>query len=122
MVLAAVWDRMVKSKAAMSVRMRYEGRTKLLVDRLERACYSFAMYTTLSRNGVTMPEVKALDAAALIGVSDETIRRLVNLNILPARKVGLRGKIKVNLDDLRNLAEKLNYRFDEEAAKKFYEN
>lgn len=69
-----------------------------------------------------MPEVKALDAAALIGVSDETIRRLVNLNILPARKVGLRGKIKVNLDDLRNLAEKLNYRFDEEAAKKFYEN
>lgn len=69
-----------------------------------------------------MSEISAVDAARLIGVSDETIRRLVNRNILPARKVGLRGKIKVELDDLRSVAEKLNYRFDEEAAKQFCEN
>lgn len=69
-----------------------------------------------------MPELTAMEAAQLIGVSDETIRRLVNRDILPARKVGLRGKIRVELDELRKVAEQLNYRLDEEAAKRFYEN
>lgn len=78
------------------------------------------MYTTLSKTGDTMPKVSALEAARLIGVSDETIRRLVSRDILPAIKVGLRGKIKIELSDLRVVAEKLNFDFDEESAKQFY--
>lgn len=69
-----------------------------------------------------MPKVSALEAAHLIGVSDETIRRLVNREILPAIKVGLRGKIRIELSDLRVVAQKLNFDFDEESAAKFYDN
>ena len=69
-----------------------------------------------------MPEISSANAATLIGVSDETIRRLIDRSVLPARKFGLRGIVRIDIDELRKLAERLNYRFDEEAAKQFYEN
>ncbi len=69
-----------------------------------------------------MAEITAENAALLVGVSDETIRRLVNRDILPARRVGLRRFIKIDLNDLRKVAADLNYRFDEDAAVKFVEN
>jgi len=69
-----------------------------------------------------MAEITAENAALLVGVSDETIRRLVNRDILPARRVGLRKFIKIDIDDLRKVAVTLNYRFDEVAAQRFVEN
>lgn len=69
-----------------------------------------------------MAEIKAEDAALLIGVSDETIRRLIKRGILPARRFGLRKFIRIDLEDLRNVARKLNYRFDEDAARQIVES
>lgn len=69
-----------------------------------------------------MAEIKAEDAAQLIGVSDETIRRLINRGILPARRFGLRKFIRIEIDDLRSVAGTLNYRFDEDAARQLVEN
>ena len=80
------------------------------------------MFTTPNTNGAHMAEITAENAALLVGVSDETIRRLVNRDILPARRVGLRRFIKIDLNDLRKVAADLNYRFDEDAAVKFVEN
>ena len=82
------------------------------------------MITTFATkyNGLTMPEISSDEAARLIGVSDETIRRLVNRKVLPARQVGLRRTIRIELDALRQVAVKLDYRFDEEAARRFADN
>ena len=63
-----------------------------------------------------MPEVSSVDAARIIRVSEVTIRRHVYGERLPARREGLLKRIFIEVDDLRALAEKYHYRFDETLA------
>ena len=61
-------------------------------------------------------EISAADAARIVHKNKETIRRWVNGNLIPHRKEGLRGDIKIDIDDLRKFAVNYGYRFDEEFA------
>ena len=63
-----------------------------------------------------MPEVSSHDAGMIIGVNSETIRRYVDRGILPARRVGLRGKLRIDIEELRKVAVTYQYRFDDKLA------
>lgn len=63
-----------------------------------------------------MPYVSSPAAAKIIGVDESTIRRYVYRGVLTARRVGLRKNIRIDVDELRDLAEKLDYRFNEDVA------
>lgn len=65
-----------------------------------------------------MPIVSGPDAAKIIGVDESTIRRHVYRGLLNARRVGLRNIIRIDVDDLRNLAKELDYPFDDDLAQK----
>lgn len=64
-----------------------------------------------------MPEVSSDSAGRIIGVTRETIRVHVGSGKLRARREGLRGIIKVDIDSLRKFAREYQYRFDEDLAK-----
>lgn len=63
-----------------------------------------------------MPEVSARAAAQIIELSHTTIHGHVESGRLPARKQGLRGIIRIDVDDLRKFAARYQYRFNEELA------
>ena len=63
-----------------------------------------------------MAEVSSVDAARIINISEVTIRRHVYGERLPARREGLRKRMFIEVDDLRNFAQKYQYRFDETLA------
>lgn len=64
-----------------------------------------------------MPEVSTTNAAQIIGASHETIRRYVNRGILSARQIGVRGILRIEIDDLRQMADEYQFRFDEDLAR-----
>lgn len=63
-----------------------------------------------------MPEVSSRDAAQIINLSRVSIHSHVKAGRLPARQAGLRGIIRIEVDDLRKFAERYQYRFNEELA------
>lgn len=63
-----------------------------------------------------MPEVSSREAGQIINVSRISIYSHVKAGRLPARQEGLRGIIKIEVDDLRQFAERYQYRFNEELA------
>lgn len=63
-----------------------------------------------------MPEISSEDAAKLIGITRQTIRAHVENGRLAARRVGPRRVVKIELEDLRQFAEKYQYRLDETLA------
>jgi hypothetical protein len=68
-----------------------------------------------------MPEVSSADAGRIIETSSETIRRHIGNGLLPARRFGMRGIVRVELDDLRKFAEQYQYRFNERLASQLTE-
>jgi len=60
-------------------------------------------------------ELTAPQAAELVKVDHSTVFRWVTKGHLPARRVGLRRTIYIDIDDLRRFAESNNYPFDERA-------
>lgn len=66
-----------------------------------------------------MPEVSSAEAAKIIGITSQTIRRHIDDQLLSARKQGVRGIVRVDIDDLRKFADEYQYRFDEELAAKY---
>lgn len=66
-----------------------------------------------------MPELTALEAARVVSMNREAIRRWCVGEFIQARKVGLRGDWRVDIDDLRRFAREHNYQFDEALAEKF---
>lgn len=62
-------------------------------------------------------DLSAEQAAQVIGVSRPTIHDYVKRGLLPARRQGLRQAIRIDLDDLRKLAEELGFNFNEEFVK-----
>ena len=63
-----------------------------------------------------MPEVSSLEAAQIVGVSDETIRHDVTIGDLPAKRIGKRKIIRIDIDNLRSYAVKFNRIFDQSVA------
>lgn len=63
-----------------------------------------------------MPLVSSLEAAQIVGVSDETIRHDVTIGDLPAKRVGKRKIIRIEIDHLREYAERFNRIFDQSVA------
>ncbi len=66
-----------------------------------------------------MAEVTAPQAAEITGITYITLYRRVEDGTLPSRRIGIRGEIRVNVDDLRAFAERLGYRFNEALATQF---
>lgn len=69
-----------------------------------------------------MADVSSADAAQLIGVSSQTIRRLTEKNLIPARRVGIKGLVRIDVDDLRKFAKDYQYRFNEALAVQLADN
>ncbi len=67
----------------------------------------------------TMTEVSAPHAAEIVGIDHSTIVKHVRSEVIPARRVGLRRDIRIDMDDLREYAAKLGYRFDEVLATQY---
>lgn len=65
-----------------------------------------------------MPDVSSSEAAEIIGVSSQTIRRQIKRGLLTARLEGTKGLIRVDVSDLRLFAKEYQYRFNEELAAK----
>ncbi len=63
-----------------------------------------------------MPEISSEEAARLIGMSRQSIRAHVENGRLAARRVGPRRVVKIELEDLRQFAEKYQYRLNETLA------
>lgn len=63
-------------------------------------------------------EVSASQAAQILQISRDTVWRVVRDGSLPARRQGMRGIIRIDVEDLRAYAEKYQHRFDEELAQK----
>ncbi len=59
-----------------------------------------------------MPELSSTDAGRVISVSRQTIVSYVDSGVLPARRMGLRKVIRIDVEELRRTAEKYGYRFD----------
>lgn len=68
-----------------------------------------------------MPEVSSAEAAEIIGTTSQTIRRAVDRKLLMARRHGLRGLVKIDVDELRQFATQYQYRFDESLVKRYAE-
>ena len=58
--------------------------------------------------------VSSDNAATLIQVSDETIRKYADDGLLACKRVGVRRFYRLDVDSLRALATELNYGFNEE--------
>ncbi len=69
-----------------------------------------------------MPELSTDSAGKTIGTSGQTIRRLIDRELLPARREGLRGIIRIEVDSLKEFATKYGYRFNDELAANLAEN
>jgi hypothetical protein len=63
-----------------------------------------------------MPEVSSTDAGRIIGVSQRTIVNYVDNGVIEARRMGLRKVIRIDIDELRRVAQVYQYRFDEDLA------
>lgn len=74
--------------------------------------------TLVSRLESAMPEVSSTEAAQILGVSRQTIIRYIDRQLIPARKQGLRGISRIELEDLQRFAEEYQYRYDEKLARR----
>ncbi len=63
-----------------------------------------------------MPDVSSTEAAKIIGVSSQTIRRQIDRGLLSARLEGPKRLVKIDIENLRQFAERYQYRFNEELA------
>lgn len=59
-------------------------------------------------------DLSSVEAAEVIGVAERTIRYYVERGILPARRVGLRRMIRINVSDLRRFADEYEFIIDED--------
>lgn len=66
-----------------------------------------------------MAEVSSTEAAEIVDTNRVLIFRHVDIGVLPARRVGIKREIRIDVSDLRAYAEKLGYRFDEALAAQY---
>ena len=65
-----------------------------------------------------MAEVTAAQAADILAISHMTIHRRVEDGSLPARREGVKGIVKIDVEDLRQFAKTYSYRFNETIAQR----
>lgn len=68
-----------------------------------------------------MRGLSAIEAGKIIGVTHTTIHAYVRRGELPARRVGVRRIIRIDVEDLRKFAERYQFDFDEELARQIAE-
>jgi len=79
--------------------------------------YTTAMLATFAtKEAQPMPELSTVEAGRVVSMDRETLRRWCVQGLLPARRFGLRGQFRIEVDNLRSFAQKYNYSFDEELA------
>jgi hypothetical protein len=68
--------------------------------------------------GMSMPEVTAIEACQILqgDVSVDTIRRAVDTGKLRGRRKGEKRAVRVEVEGLREWADAMHYRFDEQLA------
>lgn len=64
-------------------------------------------------------ELSALQAAEILSVTKMTVSRWVDAGLLPADRVGLMREIRIKPEELRQFAERYNYRWSDSAAEKY---
>lgn len=91
--------------------------------RLTRAQYCYILIDMIDfseQKGITtMTEVTAPQAAEIVGIDHSTLFKHVQAGIVPARRVGLKRDIRIDVEDLRTYAGKLGYRFNEALATQY---
>jgi hypothetical protein len=63
-----------------------------------------------------MPEVSLTQASQIVSRDRSTVFHWVNDGLLPARRVGIRRDIRIDVGKLRAFAARYNYPFDEDLA------
>jgi excisionase family DNA binding protein len=66
--------------------------------------------------GLNMAELTVLEAAQVVGMNRDTVRRWCVDGLLQTRRVGLRRDWRIDIDDLRRHARQYGYDFDEKLA------
>ena len=66
-----------------------------------------------------MAEVDITQAGEIIGVNRTTVFDWVDSDRLQARREGLKRNIRIEIDDLRQFANKYNYKFNEALAAQY---
>ncbi len=61
--------------------------------------------------------ISSLQAGKIVGLTDEAIRNHIEAGRLPAIRVGMKGRYRIELADVMALAERFNYPVDEELVK-----
>jgi hypothetical protein len=69
--------------------------------------------------GIKMPEVTSAQAAQIVNVNQTTIWLDVKAGRLPAKLIGRRGIIRIEVNDLRKYAEDNRRLFNEDIVREF---
>lgn len=69
-----------------------------------------------------MADVSSKEAAEIIGVTSQTIRRQIERGLLSARLEGPKRLVKIDIEILRQFAKEYQYRFNEDLAGKYATN
>jgi len=100
---------------------------KLILDIQDNFGYTNSMISTISARPHRkvfrhMPELTISQAADVMGQHRTTVWHWIKGGILPARQHGRRGDWQINVNTLREFAQKYNYKFDDEMVKKLIGN
>jgi len=68
-----------------------------------------------------MPEVSLTQASEIVSKDRTTVFRWVEDGLLPARRVGLRRDIKIDVKQLESFAKRYDYPFDKSLARQYAE-
>jgi hypothetical protein len=79
------------------------------------------MLNTLTQERNLMPEVTLTQASEIVAKDRTTVFRWVDEGLLPARRVGIRRDIKIDVDTLRHFAQKYDYPYDSSLARQYAE-
>jgi predicted DNA-binding transcriptional regulator AlpA len=66
-----------------------------------------------------MPEVSLTQASEIVAKDRTTVFRWVEDGLLPARRVGVRRDIFIDIEVLRSFADRYSYRFDDTLARQY---
>lgn len=80
------------------------------------ACIIFIMFITISRKENLMPELSSQAASQVIGTTVPTIHRYIDRGLLPARKQGMRGIVRIDTVSLKTFAEEYGFHYNDQLA------
>ena len=77
------------------------------------------LQTLMSTEITAMPEVSLTQASEIVSKDRSTVFRWVEDGLLPARRVGIRRDIYIDIDTLRRFSAQYGYRFDDALARQY---